>query len=105
VTSHLRALAAYLAAALLWTWPVAANLTTRVASDLGDPLLNIWILWWNAQALPFTPAWWNPPMMWPMAGAMALSEHLVGLSIVATPLQLAGMSAIGACSRIYSFFA
>jgi hypothetical protein len=96
VTSHLRALAAYLAAALLWTWPVAANLTTRVASDLGDPLLNIWILWWNAQALPFTPAWWNPPMMWPMAGAMALSEHLVGLSIVATPLQLAGMSAIGA---------
>ena len=28
-------------------------------------------------------------MMWPMAGAMTLSEHLVGLSLVATPLQLA----------------
>ncbi len=75
---------------------MAANLTTRVVSDLGDPLLNIWILWWNAQALPFTPAWWNPPMMWPMPGAMALSEHLAGLSLVATPLQLAGMGAIGA---------
>ena len=28
-------------------------------------------------------------MMWPMPGAMALSEHLLGLSLVATPLQLA----------------
>jgi len=96
VTAPLRALAAFLAAAILWTWPVAANLTTRVASDLGDPLLNIWILWWNAQAVPFTSSWWSPPMMWPMPGAMALSEHLVGLSLVATPLQLAGMSAVGA---------
>jgi hypothetical protein len=91
-----RALLAFTGLAILSTWPVAANLTTRVVSDLGDPLLNIWILWWNAQAVPFTPAWWNPPMMWPMTGAMALSEHLVGLSIVASPLQLAGMSAIGA---------
>ena len=29
--------------------------------------------------MPFTDAWWNAPMMWPMAGAMTLSEHLVGL--------------------------
>jgi hypothetical protein len=96
VNSHSRALAAFLAASILCTWPVASNLTTRVVSDLGDPLLNIWILWWNAQEVPFTPAWWNPPMMWPMAGTMALSEHLAGLSLIATPLQLAGMGAIGA---------
>ena len=35
-------------------------------------------------------------MMWPMAGAMALSEHLVGLSVVATPLQWAGLNSIAA---------
>jgi hypothetical protein len=35
-------------------------------------------------------------MMWPAPGAMALSEHLLGLSLLATPLQLAGSSAIGA---------
>lgn len=35
-------------------------------------------------------------MMWPMPGAMALSEHLLGLSVLATPLQLAGVGAIGA---------
>ena len=94
--SPVRALFAFTLLAVAWTWPVAANLTTRVVSDLGDPLLNIWILWWNAQEVPFTPAWWNPPMMWPMPGAMALSEHLAGLSVVATPLQLAGMGPIGA---------
>jgi hypothetical protein len=35
-------------------------------------------------------------MMWPMPGAMALSEHLVGLSLVATPLQLAGANPVTA---------
>jgi hypothetical protein len=92
----IKVLLAFVVLAVVWTWPVAANLTTRVAHDAGDPILNIWILWWNAQAVPFTSAWWNPPMMWPMPGAMALSEHLAGLSVVATPLQLAGMGPIGA---------
>lgn len=35
-------------------------------------------------------------MMWPLPGSMALSEHLLGLSLVATPLQLAGVSPIAA---------
>ncbi len=46
--------------------------------------------------MPFTEAWWNAPMMWPMAGAMTLSEHLVGLGLVATPLQLAGANPVTA---------
>ena len=35
-------------------------------------------------------------MMWPMPGSMALSEHLLGLSLVATPLQLVGVNPIAA---------
>jgi hypothetical protein len=85
---------AFLLLSVLWTWPVAANITSRVPHDAGDPLLNIWILWWNAQAVPLTETWWNPPMMWPMPGAMALSEHLLGLSVFTTPLQFAGMSVL-----------
>ena len=27
---------------------------SRIPHDPGDPVLNIWILWWNAQAMPFT---------------------------------------------------
>lgn len=89
-------LSAFSALAILWTWPVAAHLASRVAHDAGDPLLNVWILWWNARAWPLTEAWWNAPMMWPMPGATALSEHLLGLSIVATPLQLFGAPPIAA---------
>lgn len=89
-------LAAFSALSIVWTWPVAAHLTSRVAHDAGDPLLNTWILWWNARALPLTEAWWNAPMLWPMPGAMALSEHLLGLSVAATPLQLLGAGPIAA---------
>ncbi len=90
------ALLAFSALAIFWTWPVAATLSSRIADDPGDPVLNIWLLWWNAQMTPLTEAWWNAPMMWPMAGSMALSEHLLGLSVVATPLQWLGVSPIGA---------
>jgi hypothetical protein len=94
--STILALLGFSALAIVWTWPVAASLNSRVPHDAGDPLLVVWILWWNAHATPFTDAWWNAPMMWPMPGAMALSEHLVGLSLVATPLQLAGASPVTA---------
>jgi hypothetical protein len=89
-------LAGFLLLSIAWTWPVAANLTSRIPHDAGDPVLNIWILWWNAQAIPLTDRWWNPPIMWPMPGAMALSEHLLGQSLLATPMQLAGASTITA---------
>ncbi len=88
------ALLGFCALAILWTWPVAATLTSRIPHDAGDPVLNIWFLWWNTQATPLTDAWWNAPVMWPMPGAMGLSEHLLGLSLVATPLQWAGVNTI-----------
>ena len=51
--------------------------------------------------MPFTERWWNPPMMWPMPGAMALSEHLVRPELVATPLQWAGVNPIAAYNICY----
>jgi len=89
-------LLAFCALAVFWTWPLATTLSSRIPHDAGDPVLNTWILWWNAQAVPFTGRWWSPPILWPMPDAMALSEHLVGSSLVATPLQLAGANAIAA---------
>jgi hypothetical protein len=67
-------------------------LAARVAFDPGDPFLNAWILWWNAQAVPFTERWWNPPIFYPMPGALALSEHLAGIGLFTTPLLLVGGS-------------
>jgi hypothetical protein len=75
---------------------VPAGLTTRIAQDPGDPLLNTWILWWNTQAVPFTEKWWNPPIFFPARGALAYSEHLFGIAVFTTPLQLVGLNPIGA---------
>lgn len=87
---------AFLVLTLLWLWPVPARLTTRIAYDPGDPVLNTWILWWNTQAIPFTERWWSPPIFFPVRGALAFSEHLFGISLFTTPLQLAGLNPIGA---------
>jgi hypothetical protein len=95
-TRVVAAIAGFTALAVWWTWPVAAALSSRIAHDPGDPILNTWILWWNTQAIPFTERWWNAPIMWPMPGAVALSEHLVGSSLITTPLQWAGASPIAA---------
>ncbi len=86
----------YAALAVLLTWPLATRLCSAVAPDVGDPLLNVWILWWNAHALPWTAAWWNAPSFYPVAGALTFSEHLLGISALTSPLQWLGVSALGA---------
>ena len=92
----LRPLLAFLALAVFWTWPLARHLSTRIPHDPGDPILNIWLLWWNANAIPFSDRWWNPPVFFPMRGALALSEHLAGIGLVTTPLQWLHANALAA---------
>ena len=72
------------------------NVATRIPHDPGDPVLNTWIIWWNAQAVPFTEKWWSAPVFFPMRNALALSEHLAGVSPLTTPLVLAGVSPLAA---------
>lgn len=82
----------YLLVALAWSWPLPLHLASRFTHDPGDPLLVTYLIWWNAQAVPLTAAWWSAPYYWPMPGALALTEHLAGLSAITTPLQLLGAS-------------
>jgi F5/8 type C domain-containing protein len=95
------ALAGYTSLTLVLTWPLARRLATVVPHDVGDPLLNTWTLWWNAHATPLTARWWDAPMFWPMKGSIALSEHLLGLSIVASPLQWLGAEPIAAYNVLF----
>jgi hypothetical protein len=37
--------------------------------------------------VPLTAAYWNAPYFWPMRDALALTDHLAGLSPITTPLQ------------------
>src|SRR4029453_7426944 len=85
-----------------WTWAVVCVLLTlslieqrallpaiagSVPHDLGDPLLNTWIFWWNAHHLPLTEQYWNAPAFAPAPNALALSETLLGLTWLTTPAQ------------------
>ena len=70
------------------TWPLVLHPGSLVPNDLGDPLLNTWILAWDARVMPLTDRWWNAPQFYPAAGTMAFSEHLLGLTIFTTPVIL-----------------
>ena len=96
-----RASLAYLVLAIAATWPLARQLDTSVAHDLGDPLLVTYLLNWNATVAPLTERWWHPPFFWPTPDVMALSEHMLGLSLFATPLRWLGLSALSAYNALF----
>ncbi|MEP6593512.1 MAG: hypothetical protein ABJC51_07460, partial [Acidobacteriota bacterium] len=94
-------LSLFFALAVAWSWPLAAHFASRIPNDPGDSVLNIWLLWWNAHAVPLTRGWWSPPIFFPMPGALALSEHLAGLAPVTTPLQWAGATPLVAYNAAF----
>lgn len=78
---------AYAVAATATGRLVLAHPASTIVHDAGDPLLTAALLHWNAWMLPLTHAWWQFPIFAPTADALAFSEHLLGLSVVATPLE------------------
>ncbi|MBZ5556116.1 MAG: discoidin domain-containing protein [Acidobacteriia bacterium] len=90
------AAAGYTVLTCVLLWPLPIQLSTVLPHDLGDPLLNTWILWWNAHAVPLTARWWNAPMFWPASSAFAFSEHLLGISVLTTPMQWLGATPVTA---------
>lgn len=74
---------------LVATWPMARNLGTTTAYDYTDGLLNAWILRWNLHQLPRAPLHlFDASILYPMHNSLALSENLLGLSLLFWPLDL-----------------
>jgi hypothetical protein len=90
------AAAGYAALPVVLTWPLASQITAVLPHDLGDPLLSTTTLWWNAHVMPLTARWWDGFAFFPASGTIALSDHRLGESLLATPLQWAGASAVTA---------
>src|SRR5688572_16118710 len=88
--------AGYSVLTLVFTFPLILQLSSVVPHDLGDPLLSTAILWWNAHVLPFTERWWNGFAFYPASGFLAMSDHRLGESLIATPLQWLGFSPVEA---------
>jgi hypothetical protein len=76
----------YIILTLVAVAPLLARLSTTVPHDPGDPVLNAWILWWNATAVPLTASWWNGLGFYPLESTVALSEHLLGFTWLTSPL-------------------
>jgi hypothetical protein len=77
----------YTTAAAMMGRHLLASLATTIAGDVGDPVLNAAILAWNARVIPWTDAWFNFPGFHPATNALTFSEHLLGVSVIASPLH------------------
>ncbi|MEO5741722.1 MAG: hypothetical protein ABIS29_14125, partial [Vicinamibacterales bacterium] len=89
-----RAALLYLAVALVFTWPLALGLTRDIPWDLGDSLLNAWILAWDAdRILRFLGGdfdairnFWNANIFYPEPLTLAYSEHLFAQAVQILPV-------------------
>ena len=96
-----RAALGYGALVLVLTYPLVLHLSSTVPHDLGDPLLSASLLWWNAHVLPLTERWWNGFAFVPATGTLAFSDHRLGLSLLASPLQWLGLGPITAYNVVW----
>jgi hypothetical protein len=86
--------ALYLAVAVAFTWPLAIGLTRDIPWDLGDSLLNAWILAWDAdRLLRFLGGdvgalrnFWNANIFHPEPLTLAYSEHLFAQAVQSLPV-------------------
>jgi hypothetical protein len=82
-----RAAAAIAAITVLVTHPLAWRAWRSLAGDQGDPVLNAFLLGWGASRLPFALSGvWSAPFYFPLEGTLALSEHLLGITIFVAPV-------------------
>lgn len=80
-------LVGFVALALAWTWPLARRPGTTMAAPFGDPLLNAWILGWDAERLRHgLSGLWNAPPFHPHPDTLAYSEHLLGIAAPLAPV-------------------
>jgi hypothetical protein len=101
-TAAFAAAGLYLAAAVGFTWPLAAGLARDVPWDMGDPLLNCWILAWDADhLLRFLHAnldalrgFWNANIFYPEPLTLAYSEHLFAQALQILPVYAATRNVI-----------
>ena len=69
------------------TWPLTRHIGSALPRDLGDPLLNAWIIGWDADRLLHgLTGLWDAPILYPSTRTLAFSEHLLGLAIPVAPV-------------------
>jgi hypothetical protein len=85
---------AYCTLTIALTWPLTRGLARDVAGDFGDPLLNCWILAWDADHLlralggdlRAVAGYWHANIYYPNPYALAYSEHLTPQALQILPV-------------------
>lgn len=89
-----QAFAAYAALALVATWPLARGLVRDVAWDLGDSVLNMWVLSWDCEQLlailrgdlSRVAHFFDGNIFYPAPLTLAYAEHLFPQAVQALPV-------------------
>jgi hypothetical protein len=84
----------YLVIAIIFTWPLVRGLPRDIPWDLGDSLLNCWILGWDADHLlrflsgniHALHGFWDANIFYPEPLTLAYSEHLVAQAVQILPV-------------------
>ena len=85
--------AAAILISIIQFFPLITNLSSHIATDLGDPLSQSWQIAWGGHALLHQPlAFWQSNQFWPAKDTLAFSDALVGLA----PFGMLGGGAAGA---------
>ena len=71
-----------IAVAAAMNFRLVTQLGSALPNDLGDPLLNTFILGWDADRLLHgLKGLWDAPFYFPRRDTLAYSEHLLGIAI------------------------
>ena len=104
----IRATLIYVVVTLAMTWPLAAGIARDVPGDLGDSLLNMWILAWGAEHVPAVLTgrmlphdFWNANIFHPEPLALSFSEHLFGQVLQILPVYALTGNAILAYNLLF----
>ena len=97
------ALLLYALVALVITYPLVTRLAAAVPGDIGDPLLNTWIIAWDAHSALTDPlglvqggsGLFDANIFFPLPNTLAFSEHLFSTAALVLPLgQVSGQPVI-----------
>ena len=77
----------YVLASVVMGREVLAHLGDSIANDAGDPILTTTILHWVATHVPYTDAWYQFPIFYPSRDTLTFSEHLLGVGVLAAPIE------------------
>jgi hypothetical protein len=84
--AHFGAIAFFILAAIVMTWPLAANLPLAAAHP-GDPAITAWMLDWAFYAITHHPSQlFHAPLFHPLPHTFAFSENILGIMIIVAPL-------------------